>query len=104
MNIAFLSYSMRDGVLDLSALEEIADRLSAKHEFVYVDLLHNSDSRPQEHLEHILRSSATLYAVQTPAWAWSPWTQREVSLAKRLGISVSPVVSCPELSDHAEVR
>lgn len=91
MTIAFVSYSMRDGVLHLSALEEIADRLSTKHEFVYVDLLHNFDSRPQEHLEHVLRSSATLYAVQTPAYAWSPWTRREVSLAKRAGIPISPV-------------
>ncbi|WP_414689479.1 TIR domain-containing protein [Nocardioides sp.] len=91
MTVAFLSYSMRDGALDLSALEQIAHQLHGAHEFVYVDRLHNRDVRPQDHLEHVLRSSVTLYALQTPAFRFSPWVRRELSLATRLRIRIVPV-------------
>lgn len=89
MSRAFLSYSMRDGFLSMGALEEIASNLSAKHESVYVDLLHNRDPRPQEHLEYVLRSSAAFYVVRTPAAFSSPWVRREIALAKRLGLVVN---------------
>ena len=91
MTIAFLSYSMRDGTLHSSVLEQIAHELQGAHEFVYVDLLHNDDALPQDHLEHVLRGSTTLYALQTPAFWSSPWVRRELSLAKRLGLVITPV-------------
>lgn len=91
MTIAFLSYSMRDGTLHSSVLEQVAHELRGAHEFVYVDLLHNDDARPQDHLDHVLRGSTTLYALQTPAFWSSPWVRRELSLAKRLGLVITPV-------------
>lgn len=91
MNVAFLSYTTQDGILGPALLEEIADGLSAPHDWVYVDLLHNDSRRPQQHLEEILRSSAMLYLVDTPGALTSRWVRREVGLARRLGISVTPV-------------
>ncbi|GAB3791330.1 TIR domain-containing protein [Nocardioides ungokensis] len=88
MSIGFLSYSMRDGTLDRHVLERVAHELRSTHEFVYVDLLHNLDPRPQDHLEDVLRNSTTLYALQTPAYASSPWARREFSLARRLGKTI----------------
>jgi hypothetical protein len=82
---------MRDGTFDRRALEQIAHELCDAHEFVYVDILHNNDPRPQDHLEHVLRNSTTLYALKTPAFHSSPWVGRELSLAKRLGLVISPV-------------
>lgn len=91
MTQAFLSYTMRDGVLNPSHLEEIAERLKSAHEFVYVDLLHNDSHLPQEHVEDALRRSSTLYLVETPAALSSHWVRRELSLAGRLGLDVIPV-------------
>lgn len=91
MTTAFLSYSMRDGTVHAGVLEQIAHDLRGAHEFVYVDLLHNDDALPQAHLEHVLRGSSTLYALQTPAFFSSPWVRRELSLAKRLGLVITPV-------------
>ncbi|KAA1425001.1 TIR domain-containing protein [Mumia zhuanghuii] len=91
MTIAFLSYSMRDGAVHAGALELIADQVRKAHEFVYVDILHNNDPLPQAHLEHVLRNSTTLYALQTPAFSSSPWVRRELTLAKRLGIEITPI-------------
>lgn len=90
MSHAFVSYSMRDGLLSVGALQEISSGLLAEHELVYVDLLHNHDSRPQEHLEHVLRNATAFYLVRTPAASSSPWVRRELSLAKRLGLEVIP--------------
>ena len=91
MTVAFLSYTMRDGVLDPGLLEEVAYGLRSAHEFVYVDLLHNDSDRPQQHLEGVLKCSTTLYVVQTPGALSSPWVRREISLARWLGIAVIPV-------------
>ena len=87
MNIAFLSYSTRDGVLGPRALEEIAHALQGAHDQVYVDLLHNRDPQPQEHLEHVLRSSTTLYLVQTPATSWSRWVRRGIGAGTNAWVS-----------------
>jgi hypothetical protein len=61
------------------------------HELVYVDLLHNESHRTQQHLEEMLRCSTTLYVVETPGVRMSRWVGREISLARRLGIAVTPV-------------
>jgi hypothetical protein len=91
VTVAFLSYTMRDGVLDPGLLEEIAYGLRGVHEFIYVDLLHNDSDRPQQHLEGVLKCSTTLYVLQTPGALLSPWVRREISLARCLGIAVTPV-------------
>ncbi len=89
MTLAFLSYTTRDGVLDRSRLDEIADKLLGVHDSVYVDLLHNHSRNPQQHVEEVLRRSTTLYLIETPAALRSPWVRRELSLASRLGLTIS---------------
>lgn len=93
MSLAFLSYTLRDGVLDPALLEEIADGLRGPYELVFVDLLQNDSSQPQQYLEDVLRNSTTLYLVETPGALMSRWVRREISLARRMGIAVTPVAA-----------
>lgn len=80
----FVSYTMRDGVLDAMALSRIERRLAVIGK-PYIDLLHNNSPDPQQHVMQMLRQSAVLCVCLTPASYASEWFQLEVKTAAQQG-------------------
>ena len=80
----FVSYTIRDGILDATALSGIERRLGEIGN-PYIDLLHNKSSHPQHHVIQMLNQSAILCACITPASYTSKWFRLEINLAARQG-------------------
>jgi hypothetical protein len=81
MNI-FVSYTLRDGLLDINTLRSLeADLMCTGNP--YIDVLHNRSTRPQEHVMEMLSQASILLAFVTPAFFSSPWVRVELVTAIR---------------------
>jgi hypothetical protein len=83
----FVSYTLRDGVLnenDLRALERALSPASA----AFIDLLHNKDVLPQRRVEDELERATLLLACRTPGFFDSEWVQFEIQTARKRGIPI----------------
>ncbi|CAA9366994.1 MAG: hypothetical protein AVDCRST_MAG68-4952 [uncultured Gemmatimonadetes bacterium] len=76
----FVSYTMRDDYLNLSALREIEAFLRA-HGSPYIDVLHNQGEDPQQHVVERLEEADLLVLCLTPGVLRSEWVQFELKFA-----------------------
>ena len=76
----FVSYTTRDGIINIDILKQIFDKFSNSGE-VYIDLLHNRSTFPQLHVIKQLISSDEFIVIKTPKVTESPWCRLERSLA-----------------------
>ncbi len=89
MNI-FVSYTLRDGVLNMSKLRQIETFLS-QYGNPYIDLLHNNIQAHPSCVISALKQSSILCAYVTPGFLNSKWVQFELSLAQKYDI---PLLWC----------
>ena len=82
---SFVSYTIRDGIINTDILKQIYDELSNSGE-VYIDLLHNNSNFPQLHVIKQLISSDYFIVIKTPKVTESPWCRFEMNLAKFMRI------------------
>ena len=76
----FVSYTLRDGVLCVDRLADLATSLTAFGS-PYVDVLHNRAEDPQSYVLQQLAESELVVACKTPAFFESPWVLIEMSAA-----------------------
>jgi hypothetical protein len=86
MNI-FVSYTLRDGNLNISKLRQIESVL-AKYGTPYIDILHNNSLTPQLYVISMLEKSSVLCAYLTPGFLKSEWVQFELNFANRNAIPI----------------
>jgi hypothetical protein len=77
---SFVSYTIRDGLIDINILRVIYDKLSNDGE-VYIDLLHNKSKFPQLYVMKKLITSNCFIVIKTPKVTESPWCRLEMFLA-----------------------
>ena len=83
----FVSYTLRDGVLNstlLSKLEHLLSEVGAP----YIDILHNDSPHPQEHVMAMLNEASVFCACVTPGFHQSEWVQLECAMARKLNLPV----------------
>lgn len=85
----FVSYTLRDGALNSSALEAVESVISIIGD-PYIDLLHNHSNNRQAHVIRMLQEATALFACITPGFFNSEWVQLELHLAKLRGIPILP--------------
>jgi hypothetical protein len=83
----FVSYTLRDRVLNILKLREIEAWLS-RYGSPYIDLLHNDSPSPQAYVISMLKQSSVFCAYLTPGFLKSEWVQLELELAYRSNIPV----------------
>jgi hypothetical protein len=76
----FVSYTLRDGLLDAASLAQVSHSLEALGR-PYVDLLQNRSRDPQRHVLSMLGGAAFLVALVSPAYLSSEWVRLELSAA-----------------------
>lgn len=83
----FLSYTVRDGLINEHLLKIIESELSKKCD-IYIDLLHNHSASPQGEVVKQLRSSDVLVQISTPSIDESNWALLEKKLAEEYEMPV----------------
>lgn len=91
----FVSYTLRDGVLNERELHRIYLALRGSGE-PYVDVLHNRSSDRQAHVDDKLNHAGLLVACITPGFLDSEWVQYELAIATRRGIPIVALSIQPE--------
>ncbi|MBB4635695.1 TIR domain-containing protein [Longimicrobium terrae] len=86
----FVSYTLRDNVLDRATLVALDSYL---REFgdPYIDLLHNPGEDHQRHVLTMLRSASLVLAIVTPKYDRSEWVKLELALAHQHQIPIMSV-------------
>jgi hypothetical protein len=87
----FVSYTLRDRVLDVDALQEI-ESIFLKIGEPYIDILHNKSANPQDHVINMLGSSEVFCSLVTPGYFQSDWVQIELDIAIKMRIPMVEVV------------
>lgn len=90
MNI-FVSYTTRDVFIEKNLLREVAKALS---EFgtPYIDLIHNTATNKQEHVELQLINADFLLLLSSSSIPQSSWVMWEIEKANKIGL---PILSVP---------
>jgi hypothetical protein len=83
----FVSYTLRDRILNISKLRKMESLLS-QFGTPYIDLLHNKSLTPQTYVISMLEQSSVLCAYLTPGFLESEWVQLELELAYKNQIPV----------------
>jgi hypothetical protein len=83
----FVSYTLRDGLLDATLLAALDARLSS-FGTPYIDILHNVSRDPQRQVLIELQSSSALCVCLTPGFLSSNWVQLELAIARHRAIPV----------------
>jgi hypothetical protein len=83
----FVSYTLRDGILNMQRLREVESILTQFGD-PYIDLLHNKSLNPQRHVVTMLYKASILLAFLTPNFYESNWVQFELMVAKMRGIPI----------------
>ncbi|NJL41055.1 MAG: hypothetical protein HC899_33230 [Leptolyngbyaceae cyanobacterium SM1_4_3] len=58
----------------------------------YIDILHNKDPNPQEHVMRVLKQAEIFCAVITPKYFESSWVQLELNIAIQRHIPIIALV------------
>jgi hypothetical protein len=74
----FVSYTVRDGLLNAQKLGEICHLLSPSGN-VFIDLLHNSDPDPPAEWRRRLATANVVVLCCTPGILASPWVRLELA-------------------------
>lgn len=77
----FISYTTRDGAINLKELEIIESKFKDK---AYIDLLHNNSRYPQLRVFIELFKAHSLLVIKTEKTFSSPWVRIEILTAKLL--------------------
>jgi hypothetical protein len=83
----FVSYTLRDGILNPHILREV-ELVLAKMGTPYIDVLHNRSYYPQAHVVKMLNQASVLFACLTPEILKSNWVQFELMVARTRGIPI----------------
>jgi hypothetical protein len=86
----FVSYTLRDSVINRQVLTDIERALSGIAA-PYIDLLHNRGPNHQAAVFAALRESSLVLACITPGYLHSPWVKLELATARHRGTSVVPL-------------
>ena len=84
----FISYTVRDGHINIDVLKEIDRKLSEKYD-LYIDLIHNKSRLRQDKVLNELKNSDRLILINTPKVNQSPWVKLELDIAKKRGILIT---------------
>jgi hypothetical protein len=76
----FVSYTLRDGVLNQESLQKIGSALDGYGE-TYIDVLHNRSSDRQARVIQELNAASALVACITDGFFRSEWVQLELQIA-----------------------
>jgi len=87
----FISYTLRDAFLSIEYLQYF-ENVFSKLGDPYIDILHNKDPYPQEHVMRVLKQSEVFYALITPRYFESSWVQLELNIAIQRHIPIIAVV------------
>lgn len=98
MNI-FVSYTLRDGVLDEHKLERLHLILRGSGD-PYIDVLHNKSLNRQARVVEELSNANVLIACVTQGFFASEWVQFELATARRRGIPIITLDMRPERNDE----
>jgi len=94
----FVSYTIRDGLVDESILESI-EKIIKPISSVYIDLLHNSSKHPQLNVVKQLSKSSHIVLLITPKIYQSPWVRFELFVAKIFRKKIIKI-EIEEVNDH----
>lgn len=86
----FLSYTLRDGIIDKSLLKSICELLSPTYD-VFADAIHNDSVDKQKRVIDELHSSQYVVVLNTPLISESPWVNIEIDEANKMGIPILQV-------------
>ncbi|EKT64557.1 hypothetical protein OOA_02132 [Providencia burhodogranariea DSM 19968] len=80
----FVSYTTRGNKVDIYSLRFIEGMLQQLGYSCYIDLLHNDSKNKQQRVFNELISSDYFMAIISDNYHLSPWTQKEITLARKL--------------------
>lgn len=87
----FVSYTLRDSIMNRQLLTAIEQELSAISA-PYIDLLHNRGPNHQAAVFAALRESSLVLACITPGFFHSPWVKLELATARNRGTPIVPLM------------
>lgn len=74
---------MRDNKIDIYSLKFIEGKLKGLDYYCYIDLLHNDSKNKQQRVFNELITSDYFMAITSDNYYLSPWTQKEIMLARK---------------------
>lgn len=80
----FVSYTTRGNKVDIYSLRFIEGKLQQLGYSCYIDLLHNDSKNKQQRVFNELILSDYFMAIISDNYHFSPWTQKEITLAHKL--------------------
>lgn len=83
----FVSYTLRDGYLDISILLKVKE-LYQNNDSCYIDIIDNDSVDKQARVEQELLSADTLLLIETPMVMQSKWVRYELDVAKKRNIVI----------------
>lgn len=83
----FVSYTVRDGKIDINFLGKIFDEICDLSES-YIDLIHNDSINKQDRVIKELNNSDVMFLIRTEQIDKSEWVNKEISFAKKLNIPI----------------
>lgn len=98
----FVSYTLRDGVLNPLLLADLESLLSQVGT-AYIDILHNNSPHPQEYVMQMLNEASIFLACVTPLFYQSEWVRLEYATACMLGLPIVEL-DCRSLPSSSKVK
>jgi len=93
---AFISYTTRDGVYNLTKLKQI-DNVLSQYYSTFIDLLHNISTNPQQQIIKEIIQSNIVIVLKSKDTFNSPWVLLELNIANLLNKPIYLIDNTDEL-------